>query len=996
MSLKIVNTTAGAGLSAGEVALIARGVARFGRVALIVPNRTERDACRRALADAGCLMGVEAVTPAAWVEWLAQLFGDGRRICTALERQLIMADVVAAVDEQKLAPLRANPGTVRMLSRMARDVLRAATSASATMPEGPSWAKVSSLLDAYASALAARGLIEASDAAGAVADAVEHTSPACARCAIVRDVSVLPRYLVHLLAAVARSGEVSVLLRGAQGALAETLEGAFSALGCEVARDALSGGVDATSPDTPEFLEVSGPHARSRAYADELVRLLGCAPAPSRADAPARAVVAAPRPAELFEQMAPYLVARGVEARATRTVRFEDTLVGRHFLALSDLARRLGAALDGALGATEWWPAPELTDWLYAPISGADAGYARAFDKKVRSSRALGVEGVLRELQSVQSRAAAARRKLPADSVMAGVPVVCSDVMQLLMQQRPVSALKAMLSAVVALPASAFGSVDGAAHQTAERMVAERAIEVLMEEARRLDVSQAVAVSVLEGLAVTVRCRTAAPEAAGSVATFMTLADAALLEPGDIDALLMADVDVSGYPLSHEEGPVSALAGALGEAPCELEPVARLRDQVARALAAPAVATLARVTHDRQAKDRYPAAIWTELIAAAGADTVEPRQVGEGDIECDFDPAAPAGAARRERVACLSPEVLSEAASAYIVPRQLSEAGELVPRQLSASQIEAYAECPLCWFVSYRVRPNTIDAGFSNMEKGNFVHDVMDRFHERLIELGLARVTPENTKRSIALLRQVFEEVRAEHERGKTASSAPLVPLSATERRQVDDILPQLEKVVRYEAAALAPFAPAYLEYSFNGLGATYAGWPLGGRIDRVDVDAEGRAVVIDYKHRSDAAPFRLKDPTVPNAKTGEVAADDPRWLPEHTQSLIYAQALRRTLGLDVRGALYFSTKGKVAMRGAVSAELAEQEPGDGRVPGLRDGFPAAESGGTMTFDELLDRVEASIAERLDELARGQVAPAETPRASCVHNHPLGFTRRDA
>ena len=161
-------------------------------------------------------------------------------------------------------------------------------------------------------------------------------------------------------------------------------------------------------------------------------------------------------------------------------------------MALSDLARRLGAALDGALGATEWWPAPELTDWLYAPISGADAGYARAFDKKVRSSRALGVEGVLRELQSVQSRAAAARRKLPAGSVMAGVPVVCSDVMQLLIQQRPVSALKAMLSAVVALPASAFGSVDGAARQPAERMVAERAIEVLMEEARRLDVSQAV------------------------------------------------------------------------------------------------------------------------------------------------------------------------------------------------------------------------------------------------------------------------------------------------------------------------------------------------------------------------------------------------------------------------------------------------------------------------------------------------------------------------
>lgn len=145
----------------------------------------------------------------------------------------------------------------------------------------------------------------------------------------------------------------------------------------------------------------------------------------------------------------------------------------------------------------------------------------------------------------------------------------------------------------------------------------------------------------------------------------------------------------------------------------------------------------------------------------------------------------------------------------------------------------------------------------------------------------------------------------------KTSSSAALVAHSALEHVQVDEILPQLEAVVRYEAGVLAPFAPAYLEYSFNGLGVEYAGRPLGGRIDRVDVDAEGRAMVIDYKHRMDVNAFKLADPTVAK-RDGAVPADDPDWLPEHTQSLIYAQALRHSeLALDAPRRPLFLDQGR-------------------------------------------------------------------------------------
>ena len=483
---------------------------------------------------------------------------------------------------------------------------------------------------------------------------------------------------------------------------------------------------------------------------------------------------------------------------------------------------------------------------------------------------------------------------------------------------------------------------------------------------------------------------------------FVSLADASVLRPGGYDAVLFADVDLDSYPLSHEEGPLATLTAELRRDGVSLEPAALLRVRFGRAMqAASGPVALARVTHDRQARECYPAAVWTELRAhAEAAGAAKPTCVGEGDIIADFDPAAGEGL-KRERVTCEAPQHLSDEAIPYLVLRRRDGEGEdapLVPRLTSASQIEAYSTCPLCWFVSYRVKPQSIDAGFGNMEKGNFVHDVLEHLHARLPQEGMERVTPENLPRAQELLREVFDETLAEHA-GKRGAEGPLVPLSPVEERQVAEILPQLEGVLAYESEALAPFAPRYLEFAFNELKVEYAGWPLGGRIDRVDVDAENRAVVIDYKHRTGVEEFKLADPTVRDEESGTAPIDDPRWLPPHTQTLIYAQAMRRALDLDTRAALYFSTKGgKPALRGAASAELLEEERGDGRIPGLKKGFPG--EGGSMDFDALLDRVETGIAERLRELEAGNVAavdPASTQaaHAHCSYNHEGTFVRRD-
>lgn len=1031
MPVRIYTTNAGTDLSDAEAALLADLVARHGRAVLLTPSFAELDLCRHDAAVAGASLGVDYKTPASWLRSLWELMGDGRGFVDNMQRQMLFSDMIARRDDTDLQPLSRSRGTVRMLARMARDVLPGVAGTGAERccgdvcqpdPKSDAEARVFELLSAYASGLDRRGMVEPCEAADLMGEVLADNLPACTRAVCVRGVTSFTHGLLELLSAVANNGgEVVVLLAREQAAMREELAAAFDARG--VLFEAVPLGEGAAASDAacgtaaqPTFVEVAGPHARAHAYVDaidELVKTCEDAEVDGSVAAsadPARVLVVSARAPQLFGELAARLAGRHIAAETTEFTAFSQSIAGRQFTALVNLIERMKAADEGTASKTEWWPAPELTDWIYSPLSGADAASARTFDKNMRLSRGKTTSAVKSLLQSVQGQVRGTRKAASGENWFKNVPCVASDVFQALWRDKPVTALKAMLAVAEALPDCALGGLDGQARRQAETALLRHAIDILMNDARALDVSQAATVPVLDDVRTKVDKRSTAYDyetyevdrTPRAQVRFASLADAAALRPASYDAVLFADVDLDSYPLSHEEGPLATLTAELGRSGVTLEPAALLRVRFGRAMqAARGLVVLARVTHDRQARECYPAAVWTELRAhAEAAGTAKVTCVGEGDIIADFDPAAGDGI-ECKRVACEAPQHLSEAAVPYLVLRRRDGEGEnapLVPRLTSASQIEAYSTCPLCWFVSYRVKPQSIDAGFGNMEKGNFVHDVLEHLHARLPQEGMQRVTPENLPRAQELLREVFDETLAEHA-GKRGTEGPLVPLSAVEERQVAEILPQLEGVLAYEAEALTPFAPRYLEFAFNDLNVEYAGWPLGGRIDRVDVDAENRAVVIDYKHRTGVEEFKLADPTVRDEESGAAPIDDPRWLPPHTQTLIYAQAMRRALDLDTRAALYFSTKGgKPALRGAASAELLEEERGDGRIPGLKKGFPG--EGGSMDFDALLDRVEAGIAGRLRELEAGNVAAvdptsAQAAHARCSYNHEGTFVRRD-
>lgn len=1028
MPVRIYTTNAGTDLSDAESALLADLIVRHGRAVLLAPTFAELDLCRHDAAEAGVSLGIDYKTSTSWLRSLWELLGDGRGFVDNLQRQMLFSDMVTRLDDADLQPLSRSQGTVRMLARMARDVLPGVAGTGAERcrgdncqpePKSDAEARVFELLRAYAGGLDRRDMVEPCEAADIMTSVLADSLPACTRAVCVRGITSFTHGLLELLSAVANNGgEVVVLLAREQAAMREELATAFDARDVLFEIAPLGEGVGASdaaygTAAQPAFIEVAGPHARAHAYADaidDLVKTCRGSEVDGASADPVRVLVVSARAPQLFGELASRLAARHIAAETTEFTAFSQSIAGRQFAALAGLIECMKAADEGMASKTEWWPAPELTDWIYSPLSGADAASARGFDKNIRLSRNKTTAGVKSLLQSVQGQVRGARKAASDENWFKNVPCVVSDVFQALWRDKPVTALKAMLAVAEALPDRALGGLDGQARRQAETALLRHAIDILMNDARALDVSQAATVPVLDGVRTKVDKRSTAYDYATyevdrtprAQVRFVSLADASVLRPGGYDAVLFADVDLDSYPLSHEEGPLATLMAELRRDGVSLEPAALLRVRFGRAMQTTSgPVALARVTHDRQARECYPAAVWTELRAhAEAAGAAKPTCVGEGDIIADFDPAAGEGL-KRERVTCEAPQHLSDEAIPYLVLRRRDGEGEnapLVPRLTSASQIEAYSTCPLYWFVSYRVKPQSIDAGFDNMEKGNFVHDVLEHLHARLPQEGMERVTPENLPRAQELLHEVFDETLAEHA-GKRGTEGPLVPLSPVEERQVAEILPQLEGVLAYESEALAPFAPRYLEFAFNELKVEYAGWPLGGRIDRVDVDAENRAVVIDYKHRTGVEEFKLADPTVRDEESGTAPIDDPRWLPPHTQTLIYAQAMRRALDLDTRAALYFSTKGgKPALRGAASAELLEEERGDGRIPGLKKGFPG--EGGSMDFDALLDRVEAGIAERLRELEAGNVAavdPASTQaaHARCSYNHEGTFVRRD-
>ena len=268
---------------------------------------------------------------------------------------------------------------------------------------------------------------------------------------------------------------------------------------------------------------------------------------------------------------------------------------------------------------------------------------------------------------------------------------------------------------------------------------------------------------------------------------------------------------------------------------------------------------------------------------------------------------------------------------------------ELAERRLfGASTLESYEQCSYVWFVRNELRPQRIEPDPEPLETGSIVHAALEALY-RSPPAG-ARPTPETLDAWIEAGHRCLRDAATEREWD---------PAGATARISLARLDAVLARFLRREARGVSPMAPRadLLEASF-GPGpdddfpaATIGDFELHGRIDRIDVSADGKALVRDYKLSA-------------KATAGKRLVQDGK-----LQMPLYMQAVRG-FGLDPIGGVYHPLNGTKEDR--PRGLLAKDEKG-ALIPG-----ETADHYGTDFFDpEALEAILTEAGERASEIVGG-------------------------
>lgn len=913
--------------------------------------------------------GIAIVTLQSWVTDLWELYGDGRALIEPVERQFLVAEALTFSCKQNAdGLLRPTAGTRKFIATVARKALPKAV-AVADMSTGER--EAIDVLTAYRNRLNKNGLIEYPEAVHLLheADALAGYKPIVLD-SKTSDFSALERALLESADATFISNEHVIAPPNADRA--QELEALSSAL----FRPDEQNPVQATG--SVRFVLPAGRYAASHALCHAIEQVVAEGHG-------ADIVIAAHDPHVLFETVSMRLAKRGIPVGVQATQLFSATEFGMAWLAL----------LETLCGET--LIARAATDFALSAYSGVGVRSAYYMDKLWRANRALDRDSILTDLCGKADHGLNGL----IGSLENGRMDDAFDIMQAHIVKQiswPSGYRDRQLSAL---------STARSVYDQAERFGADLVQYRAILEDQRIFLRLETEVESTQEVPSDHRQDGSPESGQTAVVRIVDLPTAASLGPASCDVLVVTDLTASAYAVRDSARALQSLLEKLG-APEGADGLESLRAVFASAVTVPRrQLILSRPLKTVTADDERPAVIFEDLVDCYRTDLQNPSEVDEATGLPASLGGFVGGRGEQEAFENLSdsgnPQIMENEIpimpTGFVTPAARNKI--LLPQQwggvvcegfcLSPSAIESYLECPYKWFAHRRLRLEELDAGFGGREFGLFAHRVLELFYARFRADVALKVTPATLDRARAILNRTFDEQLA-YDASLVGDSSALVPLNDLECKEVEDLRRKLLDYLGREALLLPDFSPLDGEVSFGRKQGAfeYAGFTVNGTIDRVDIDGSGRAVIVDYKGAVGKA-YALRENAPKQSDTSEDNGDESSVafvLPRKVQTLIYAQAVRKTMGLEPVGAIYLSYGKDRGISGAFDHSVLD--PGkdllgiDASLCGVRD------------FGELLDRVEEAVAIRLSALVAGEIPACPRDADACTYCPVTVCSVRDA
>ncbi len=651
------------------------------------------------------------------------------------------------------------------------------------------------------------------------------------------------------------------------------------------------------------------------------------------------------------------------------------------------------------LDYTTWWPPVGLTDFFLTSMSGMDADTAWRLDAQWRSNRILTPNDVLKKLSRKNDSSKAIMQSV-ADLRNGRVYKAIVDIANDFKDRNSEHVYEPWyLETVCTL--EAFASVVHELNKCEHNLFPKGKKDY---EAMLSAFDFVVEIAKTKSISYSVCCK--APDEKARVIC-ISPNEVATMRPRSIEALIYIGLDNIRNSIGITNTQTNVLVSKLARIDL-FDPLMSERCQFGKIIRTPKEhLTLERVAYLNK-EETFNSVVLGELLGAYGFDPLKkniPLDCMGGIETCVIENISPSG---NDDAATTQTDIypigqLDDKLKDIILISSSKEGSEETSPILSASQIESYLSCPYNWFTNRRIKLQDSDAEFNSMTKGTFVHRVLElTFKKHLAgilnisedevdsyfdthniaeSIEGSAITSENVSDFLDLARKEFDE---HYERQFLSAGNKyqqlLIPHTPVDKIELATIKRDIEETIKWHVGKLKGYEPRLFEYSFGSDSSSveYAGVRFTGTIDRVDVDSQGNAVILDYKYKN----LKFSDNEYSLYRNTKLTEFE---LPQNVQSLIYAQVLRRVRpDLNPVASLYLSPMSRCITGSYANAGVFSHVTGDfDAMAGSATRIVNPEHG--LSFFDILDKTEELIAVEIEKMKRGDIAPRPRKKNSCLY-----------